>query len=87
MHNATEREKFKGCMNMLHIEQVRGKKSKADQNKFIIRARNVKDNNMREYMFRCENEKVIQICILLFVFVFIFVFIVIQLCLSFCLFV
>ena len=59
VHNAAEREKFKGCLNMVHVEQIRERKSKTRRNKFIIRARNIKDNNTREYIFRCENEQVI----------------------------
>ena len=57
MHDAAQREEFKGHMHMLHIDKIEGKKSKQEQNKFIITARNVKNQQTREFMFRCENEQ------------------------------
>ena len=51
---------------MIHVEQISEEKSKTRENTFILRARNIKDDTMREDTFRCENEQVVIIVFLIF---------------------
>lgn len=70
VNNEKERKKANGFVEFSNINSITAKKSKSEQNKFILNVNNGKSKDTRDIMFRCDTEKVkMKCCLVLSLFV------------------